>query len=697
LITNELCVIEKTLGGTPKPWPEFVEGLFGGAETHAFVWRITNRRQRIRHTIYDMNEGKVNLFIYGSLRDSRIFQSVSGLSFTRRASKITDQTLFAEPALLPHHRKVSPDNVYFYAIPTRSSRIEGLVIYDVPAWAMAEIDGYEGKRYKRETVRVNTAKGPTEAQAYLVTRESMQQHFGDRFHVNLIHELWLRKRIDKFIKKRTRPGERTLDAELERQADRQLLGTTERDLVMSHYQSDAVSDYYLEHELDRPRPSVKHLYNDPQATPFIKNYLALVVKQVLLNQLDEGIQSEYRFELEHMRTSDRYFKRSVSLLTALQMINANSTSVDLIAKECLRTMPYEKYDLIDYIKYAVRAAKSIFEPRVVEAYLARIRSNRQPGLVPLGLEIELSNLGPAAVEPQRSIQKKTDPVYDGFKYFHDFKLDVLSWKLGGYIDDHTGSTDQARRSGFLELAPGRLNIAGELSRAATADPWLLNKLIHEIVNFYDVHPHSLHLSFQLRKKQLGNQKILPLAFVKCLLVLGGGPELKRTGRMWVSRMGYDEITQYGYGEELVFARTSKRNWYLGGDEIANKPPAQATTYVQQYKFIRLDRRANYEPLILCLKGLQLAYNPGDYLSAEQLSGSKKLQQQYEDLKKWAAEPTEISPQTISRFLKIVQYGLMHEGHRRPAHKLHYIDWALSAIDIQLRMFNKQLKKVKTIA
>jgi hypothetical protein len=157
-------------------------------------------------------------------------------------------------------------------------------------------------------------------------------------------------------------------------------------------------------------------------------------------------------------------------------------------------------------------------------------------------------------------------------------------------------------------------------------------------------------------------------------------------------MGYDEITQRRYGEELVFARTSKRRWYLGEGQIADKTPAQAATYVQQYKFIRLEHRANYEPLILCLKGLQLAYNPGDYLSAEQLKENRKLHHDYEKLKSWAAEPTEISPQTISRFIKTVQAGLMNEMHRRPAHKLHYIDWALSAVDVQLRMFNKQLRK-----
>ena len=639
-----------------------------------------------------MGDAKFNLFIYGSLRAPEIFKSVSGLSFTFDRSEANDKAFFAEPALLPNYRKVSPDNVYFYAVANNSSKIEGFVIYDVPSQVMAEIDKYEGKRYDRETVRVNTAKGFVDAMAYLASYKSMKKRFGDRFHVNLIHELWLRKRIEEFIKKRTRPGDQTADAELERRADRELLATTERDLVISHYRADAVSDFYLEHELNRPRPSIKHLYNDEQAKPFIENYLAMVVKQVLINQLDEKIQSQYRFELEHIRTSERYFKRSVSLLMSLQMVNANSLTVDLIIRQCLDTMPYEKYDLIDYVKYAVGAAESIFDLRVARSQLDRIRLNFDPGLVPIGAELELSNLGPNAVTPRKNSRKTVDPVYNGFRYFHDFQMDVLSWKLGGYIDDHTGATDQARRCGFLELAPGRLNIEGELSRPATADPWLLSQLIREIVDFYDVKPHSLHLSFQLRKRQIGNQRVLPLDFVKCLFVLGGGLEQKNSGRFWISRMGYEEITRRSYGEELVFARTSQRRWYMGEDEVADKAPPQAITHIQQYKFIRLEKRVNYEPLIFCLKGLQLAYNPADYLTAEQLQNSPKLREEYEELKKWASDPAAIDEQTINKFVETVQAGLMDERHHRPAHKLHHIDWAVSIIGAQLYMFNEQLKK-----
>ncbi len=635
---------------------------------------------------------KANLFIYGSLRDRKIFKSVSGYSFTLKRSRAGDKTLFAELALLSRHRKVSPDNVYWYAVRDDASRIDGYVIYDVPAEALSEVNRYEGKRYKRQTVKVSTANGPVKAYAYLVSRESMRKYFGDRFHVNLIHELWLRKRIDRFLKKLTRPGERTLDAELERQADRELLATTERDLVLTHYHSDAVSDYFLEHELKRPRPSIRALYADEQAKPFIENYLDMVVKQVLLNQLEARIYTRYRFELDHIRSSQRYYNRSISLLIAMQMINANGPAVEMIIKQWRQSMPYQDYDLIDYVKYAVRAARSLFDQRVAHSHLTRISSNMQPGIVPLGAEVELSDLGFAAVEPQRSHYKRFDPKYDGFRYYHDFKLDVLGWKVGGYIDDHSGSTELAGRTGFLELAPGRLNIEGELSRPATADPWLLNQLITAIVSFYGVRPHSLHLSFQMRRRQIGNQRVLPIGFVKCLLALGGDPATDQTGRLRIGRMQYDEITQHQRGEELVFTRTGKRNWYMGEDEIADKAPLQATTYVQQYKFIRLQKRANYEPLILCLKGLQLAYNPGDYLTAEQLLSSTELRSDYEQLKSWSSEPTAIDTETIKEFLQTIREGLMKEMHNRPAHKLYYINWAMSALEVQLHMFNQTIKK-----
>jgi hypothetical protein len=631
-----------------------------------------------------------NLFVYGSLREPTIFESVCGLTFTVKPSHVEEpQILFAELAMLDGYRRVSPDNVYFYAVKEPSTKIQGFVIHNIPASVMAVIDKYEGKLYSRDTVLVNTASGPIEAQAYLNSRRDMKKRFGDRFHVNLIHELWLRKRIEDFFDRSTRPGEETPDADVERRARRELVGTTERDLVVSHLGHEAVSDFYLERELSRPVPSIRCLYENEQVRPYIANYLSLVIRQVVLNQFEHHIRFRYRFELNQM-SSSRYYMRTLSILTALRMLNTNSTALEMVLQRYLETMPPTgRYDLMDYVKYAISAADSLFDNRVAHSVMHIVRQNLQPGLIPMGAEVEFSNLGYRAV--MKNISDKDD-VFDGFRWFDKFALDVLTWKMGGYIDDHSGEFTPGR-CGYFELAPGRLNQAMELSKPVTGGPWVLSQLIREMVAFYPIAPHSLHLSFQLRRKQIGHQTVLPLSFVKCLFVLGGGTQISNTGQMFVTRMSQDEIRQDRYGEELVFARTSKRVANLSGEEEdGNEPQFQPVNTVQQYKFIRLDGRANYEPLIMALKGLQLSINPGDYLTPRQLASSPRLQEEYEELKDWAAKPTQVSQQMQRDFLDTIREGLAREGHHKAYHKLHYIDWALGAIEMQIQLFNDQLRK-----
>ncbi|HSV27800.1 MAG TPA: gamma-glutamylcyclotransferase family protein, partial [Sedimentisphaerales bacterium] len=502
-----------------------------------------------------MDESKHNLFIYGSLREVSVFKSICGLSFTFDAASLDEGSVLAEPAILTGYRRVTPDNVYFYAVEDSSSRIEGFIIYDVPPAALADVDRYEGKRYDRDTVHVVAARGTVEAYAYLANRRAMRKHFGDRFHVNLIHELWLRKRIERFLEKHTRPGETSIDADIERRAERELFGTTERDLVISHFRTTPVSDYIIEHELNRPRPSIRHLYDDPKARDFMENYIVLVVRQVILNQFETKIRERYRHRIEHLRIPERYYNLSLSLLVALRMMNANVKGIDNLVHECLNTMPYPSHDLIDYVKFAVAAADGCFTWQLPRDILSRITTNFERGLIPLGAEIELSNLGYRAVPPHSD--KVADCVYDNFRYFHDFALDVLSWKVGGYIDDHIDSSRQGRRAGFFECAPGRLSAVRELSRPATSDPWLLNQLIHEMVTFYKVMPHSLHMSMQVFKSKMGKQQKLPEGFIKCLLALGGGLEKRKDGGYFISRMANNEIIWDRRGEELVFSRTSR--------------------------------------------------------------------------------------------------------------------------------------------
>lgn len=635
-----------------------------------------------------ITEKPANLFVYGSLREPSIFESVCGYSFSLKPSQSRPwNVLRAELAMLPNYRRVSPDNVYFYAIPDTNAKLQGFIIYDVPNSAMKVIDRYEGKFYERETVTLHTAGGPVEAQAYLASPKNMRKRFGDRFHVNLIHELWLRKRIEKFFDLHTRPGEKSIDADTERRARRELVGTTERDLVVSHLGNDAVSDFYLETELSRPNPSMKHLIGQPEAEPYLENYIGLLIKQALLNHFETMIYGRFRFEIDQFLPSSRYYNHVMSLLIALRMINGNRQAVELILRRGIETMPpKDGFDLVDYVKYAVSAAENAFDPRVVQTYLQTTRNNLQPGLVPMGAEVELSNLGFRAIHKNIANQ---DPVFDGFRYFNDFALDVLTWKMGGYVDDHHQGSSPDQR-GFLELAPGRLNTLGEVSKPATSDPWVLNQLINEIVSFFPVNPHSLHLSFQLRRSQVNNQTVLPLNFAKCLFVMAGGTQYSENGRVWVSRMENEEIERSEYGQELFFARTSRRKPRMSSDPM-DVQPQKHPVHIHQYKFMRLERRANYEPLILALKGIQLSINPGDYLTAAQLAGSPKLRKDYKELKEWAADPTPISRSTKAKFLDTIYDGLMHEAHRKPYHKLHYIDWAMGAIDLQICLFNKHVE------
>ncbi len=76
-----------------------------------------------------MQDKNVNLFVYGSLKDTYIFQSICGCSFTLKSAHSDPNVLFAELALLSGYRRVSPDNVYFYAVRDQAAKLEGFVVF----------------------------------------------------------------------------------------------------------------------------------------------------------------------------------------------------------------------------------------------------------------------------------------------------------------------------------------------------------------------------------------------------------------------------------------------------------------------------------------------------------------------------------------------------------------------------------------
>ena len=634
-----------------------------------------------------------NLFVYGTFMDGQLFRWVTGRDYALPSqARAAPDALEAREAILAGHQKISPDGMYRYAIPRRRHRIKGYLIYALPNELMEAIDHYEGRRYIRTKVTVHQEAHRIRAFTFLANEKALRQDFGDRFRVNLKHEHLITKRVEEFLAERA--AESTDSAILPRYrvaAEEELRGLTIRDLVRARLESGSVADYFLKQELSRPLASIHDLSKDPQAQPYLRNYLGLVIRQVFFNQTEQKFFEQFRFDLDHMGLSPRFYEHTTSSVAALRMLNNRGSLLGKLTHGLINDFDFQRHDLLDIVAWAIHAAESLYDTRMASGTFRWINENLEGGLLPLGAELEFSNVGHAVIDAYDTAPGTKDQVFDGFRYFRNFALPALTWKLGGHIDDHQAHGPDHNLRGFLEFSPGSFSTEPKLSVPATKDPWLLAQLIHQLIRFYSVKPHSLHLSMQLLRHQHDPQGILPLDFAKCLLVLGGDPQPTADSGLAISRMLADEIGSPEYKDGLIFARTARRR--ATAEDRQEDPtvlrPARPSL-VQQFKFIRLGAHINYETLILALKGLQLALDLSDYITPEQLEQHPHLQGQLNELIAWSRKPKPIPPNVVGRFCAVTFEGLSKERHFRLAHKNTYVQWALDRLVHQIAEFNQKL-------
>ncbi|NIA07036.1 MAG: hypothetical protein GWP14_05280 [Actinobacteria bacterium] len=635
-----------------------------------------------------------NLFVYGTFMDRRLFRWVTGHDYTldEQADEKT-HLLRGRKGILASHQKISPDGMYFYAIPRKRHRISGYLIYNLPTELLELLDHYEGKRYHRTKVTVHQDAHRIRAYIYLANEKALRQDFGDRFRVNLKHEHVITKRVEEFLEQRTADsGDSEVPAHHRVLAEEELRGLTIRDLVRARLESSTVADYFLKRELSQPLPSVAELLKQPEAQCFINNYLSLLVRQVLFNQTEEKFREQFRFDLDHMGQSLRFYERTLSSVAALRMLNDRNKHVEKLVGQLVRDFDTRRHDLLDIVSWAIHAVESLYDARLANSVFGWLRENLNGGLLPLGVELEFSNVGHAIVADYDTGPGTRDEVFDGFRYFRDFALPALTWKLGGHLDDHQAHDTKDCLRGFLEFSPGASSIESKLSVPATKNPWLLGQLIRQMVRFYPVKPHSLHLSIQLLRRHIERKGILPLDFAKCLLVLGGDPRPGPDSKLVISRLVNNEIGSPRHKDGLVFARLSRRRATAEDqDEEPTLLRPDRPNAVQQFKFMRLSDKINYETLILALKGLQLALDPGDYITPEQLKTHPQLAGELDELFAWSAQPEPIKPKVVGNFCATIFEGLSKERHGKLAHSNTYVQWALDRIASQIAEFNKKLE------
>ena len=649
-----------------------------------------------------------NLFVYGTLTNPSVFRAVLGRRMVYVSSDADGvESFWARYAVLDGYTKISPDNTYLYAVPDPQGRIRGLVVGPLPGEAMRALRAYEGRNYSRRKVKVQTADGPLEAAAFVANLKQFEHAFGYRFSDPLKQEIILHEKIEAALKE-TEQAELHTTEPVSRRAVSELHALTIRDLVRWHFEAGGISDYAIRQSLrETPLRDYARVLKDAEAAALAPNYLAMVVRQVIFNQLEERVHEDFRYELDHLPTAGKYYERTISSLAALRTINGGGELMSLLAADCLADLDFASSHLVDYVRWGILAADAIYDQQKAKQHVRFILSHMHRGHIPLGAELEFSNIGHHVIrDPDGRVLRDRD--YDGFLYFKDFGLDALTWKLGGHIDDHHQKTSSAPRRGFFETALGSLSIEANLSKPVTDDPWLLNQLIHEARRFYLIAPHSVHISLQLRSQHRPvRDRVLPLSIFKCLFAIGGDLAAQSDGTHRIERLMRHEIIGTNGAEpaasanpsaesgpdgqrHMLFSEISRRHSYEEPDLHTGAHPAQSGRYVQQFKFLRLKPELNYEPIAMALKGIQLALLPGTFMTRQQYERSAKHRRLFDAVMEWGVKPTALSTGEIEEFLDAVYEGLRHERRGGPAHDEAYISWSLSELRDMLRDFNRCL-------
>ena len=633
-----------------------------------------------------------NLFVYGTLMSPAVFRAVLGKRLVPRQEDADNSDGFhPRDGVLDDYTKVSPDNTYLYAVPDPHGRIRGYLIGPLPGQCMPALRRFEGRNYTRRPVTVHTKDGTEKAYAFVGNLTEMSHSFGYEFRDHLKQEILLEKKIDAAVRQAELEQLHT-DESLLHRAVRELRGPTIRDIIRRHFDAGGISDYAIVHSIkDVPLPDFDRLVDVPEAQAVAPNYLALVVRQAIFNQIEDRIRQDFRYELDHLNLPAQLYERTVSSLVSLRYLNERRRALAQLVEQCLAELDFTGDHLIDFVRRGVAISDLVYEAQQVRRHIEYVRTHLGAGYVPMGAELEFSNIGHDVIrDPQAETVR--DPQFDGFYYFYDFALNLLTWKLGGHVDDHRKKSLAEPRRGFFEVALGSLSIEANISKPVTSDPWLLNQFIHQARQFYDIKPHSVHISMQLRSRHKPvRDKLLPLSIMKCLFAIAGDPQVDADGSVKVKRLVTNEIITSDPTPGMMFTDISRRHSVATAETDVFGTDRARGRFIQQFKFLRLAPEINYEPIVMALKGVQLRLKPGSFLTSANYESNPRHREMFERLLAWGSRPDAISRPDRDEFLQTVCEGLSGERRGRPAHKEAYIAWALHELRKMLENFNSLLK------
>ncbi len=612
------------------------------------------------------------LFAYGTLRDEKVLKTITGLRFKR------------QPAILKGYKRCAPKSAYPYILPHDQEFVKGWLIQGIPPEVWEKFDEYEkeGLYFLRQKVDVITETNQTiTAYTYVGNPEYLRRTFGDKI------EYSIHKRVFEHIQERIGDEVYQLYSSkknggnklfLQQRLIRDIFGPEINHLTSLYCSEQYLSKYVIKSELDiLGIPTLKNIRNDPLVRPYIKNYLELIVKHSIVNQLEIFIRNSH---IHYLFNPAPYWQFTLTMLAALRLYNNHQPQIHALINDHFDLDDFDRLDYVDYLEKSIVLADLIYKNfREEVRYIAmEIYDQRRRGYLSLGVELEFSNLGRDAIRCQ---DPYSDSQYANMKYFHDFDLFRRTWKFGGHIDDHSLEYQGKRKNGgFLEYAFGKKWFFEKYSEPITNDPRILHYLVIETLKFANMKPHSLHLNIQ-KQYEIDWKKENNIDFLICLLLLGGDIIYEHDKGYHEARVSAREIID-SHGN-LQFILQNRHSPYAVPEEEEGTP-------VIEFQFPRLDENKNYELLTMALKGFLMGYKPRPFYIRNQASNSSLSTHEADVLMKWAAKPYSLPEKTILQFLSYVEKGLLTERNNFPAHRKKYIIKTLYQLEKALFLRNSLL-------
>ncbi len=367
----------------------------------------------------------------------------------------------------------------------------------------------------------------------------------------------------------------------------------------------------------------------------VRNHLKIIFRHYLFGCLVQFVKRKNEIELPE--TSPACYWETPANLIVLHWMNRNSELWENeIAQFTEQVISESVRHHFIYLLLSFTLAQKIYQRSAMQTTASTVRNSAMAGEIPIGIEMEFSNLGRKAVAKDNPRSLITRDPFLNMELYSSFQLEDVTWRLGGYVDTHEHGRRPlklSRYGGFFEYSMVRVDYPRTYTLPLTSDPTIAVQMICESVDFIkEIKPHSLHINIEQRFQG----SIAPeLNDCLCLLLLGGDLGYNDKGELQEKRFADREFHRF-------IKRRLHRN-LISGTKIA----------VIEYAFLRLKKKTaenlDYLPVIMALKGFQNAYRI-----------ERNCNHLIPGMLAWAEKPTPLPEAARINFVENVAAGLAQE-------------------------------------